>query len=211
MSSADGFDDARQFWDERFATETYIFGTEPNVFLASHRKLFTPGMRVLAVADGEGRNGIWLAQQGCDVLSVDISPIAIDKARKLAAQRDASLRFECVDLMQWQWPEAAFDAVICIFLQFASPAERKRLFDGFWTALKPGGVLLLEGYGVKQLQYSSGGPKKLSHLYTSEMLREAFGAWKIESLREYEAVLDEGPRHSGMAALVDLVARKPLG
>jgi len=211
MAATEGFDDARQFWDTRFATETYIFGTEPNVFLASRRDLFKPGMRVLAVADGEGRNGIWLAQLGCDVLSVDVSPIAIDKARKLAAQREVSLRFECADLMQWQWPESEFDAVICIFLQFASPAERERLFDGLWTALKPGGVLLLEGYGVKQLQYSSGGPRKLEHLYTLDMLREAFADWQIDTLREYEAVLDEGPRHSGMAALVDLVARKPLG
>jgi cyclopropane fatty-acyl-phospholipid synthase-like methyltransferase len=209
MAAGKGFEDARQFWDERFSTETYIFGTEPNVFLASHQALFKPGMRVLAVADGEGRNGIWLAQQGCDVLSVDVSPIAIDKARRLAARRGVSLRFECADLMQWQWPEGEFDAVVCIFIQFASPAERTRLFDGFRQALKPEGVLLMEGYGVKQLEYSSGGPGKLENLYTTDMLREAFAGWEIESLRDYEAVLDEGPRHSGMAALVDLVARKP--
>jgi SAM-dependent methyltransferase len=166
-------------------------------------------MRVLAVADGEGRNGIWLAQQGCEVLSVDISPLAIEKARKLAEQRRVSVQFECADLMRWQWPQGDFDAVVCIFIQFASPAERKLLFDGFRTALKPGGVLLMEGYGVKQLQYSSGGPGKLENLYTLEMLREAFADWDIDSLREYEAELNEGPRHSGMAALVDLIAHKP--
>ncbi len=209
MAAPAGFDDARQFWDERFSTETYIFGTEPNLFLVSHQALFKPGMRVLAVADGEGRNGVWLAEQACQVVSVDISPLAIDKARKLAEQRRVSVQFECADLLQWQWPRNQFDAVICIFIQFAAPAQRKALFDGFWTALKAGGVLLLEGYGVKQLQYTSGGPGKLEHLYTPEMLREAFATWNIESLREYEAELDEGPRHSGMAALVDLVARKP--
>ena len=211
MASTQGFDDAREFWDKRFATETYIFGTEPNAFLTSHRALFERGMRVLAVADGEGRNGVWLAQQGCDVLSVDISPLGIEKARKLAQQRQVSVRFECADLMQWQWPQGEFDAVVCIFIQFASPADRKLLFDGFRTALKPGGVVLMEGYGVKQLQYSSGGPGKLENLYTVDMLREAFENWEIESVREYEAALDEGPKHSGMAALVDLVARKPLG
>ncbi len=211
MASPQGFDDARAFWDTRFATETYIFGTEPNAFLTSHQALFEPGRRVLAVADGEGRNGVWLAQQGCEVLSVDISPLGIEKARKLAEIRGVSVRFECADLMRWRWPRSEFDAVVCIFIQFASPAERKVLFDGFWTALKPGGVVLMEGYGVKQLQYSSGGPGKLENLYTVDMLCEAFANWEIESVREYEAVLDEGPRHSGMAALVDLVARKPLG
>ena len=241
MANAGGFDDARQFWDERFSTDTYIFGTQPNVFLASHAPLFKAGMRVLAVADGEGRNGVWLAQQGCEVMSVDISPLGIEKARKLAGQRNVSVDFVCADLMHWGWPQNAFDALVCIFIQFATPAERKTLFDGFWSALKPGGVLLLEGYGVKaivvacntasalalprmreelnvpvlgygvkQLQYNSGGPGKLENLYTLDMLREAFAGWDIQSLREYEAVLDEGPKHSGMAALVDLVARKPL-
>ena len=208
MATTEGIDDARQFWDARYQADAYIFGTEPNVFLASHRDMFKPGMRILAVADGEGRNGTWLAQQGCDVLSIDVSPIAINKARKLAAQREVSLRFECANLMQWQWPESEFDAVICIFIQFATLAERKVLFDGFRRALKPGGALLMEGYGVKQLQYTSGGPGKLENLYTLDMLREAFADWEIENLREYEAVLNEGPKHSGMAALVDLVARK---
>lgn len=211
MASTHGFDDAREFWDARFATETYIFGTQPNVFLASHKALFKSGMRVLAVADGEGRNGVWLAEQGCEVLSVDISPLAIEKARKLAKLKKVPVRFECADLMQWHWPQGEFDAVVCIFIQFATPDERKVLFDGFRTALKPGGLLLLEGYGVKQLQYSSGGPGKRENLYTLDMLREAFFDWDFKSLREYEAELDEGPKHSGMAALVDLVARKPLG
>jgi SAM-dependent methyltransferase len=210
MAAAGAFDDAREFWDQRFATETYIFGIEPNVFLTAHQALFKPGLQVLAVADGEGRNGVWLAEQGCEVLSIDISPIAIDKARKLADKRGVSVQFECTDLMNWSWPQQAFDAVVCIFIQFATPAERKTLFDGFWSTLKPGGVLLLEGYGVKQLQYTSGGPGKLENLYTLDMLRTAFRGWEIDTLREYEAELDEGPRHSGMAALVDLVARKPM-
>ena len=209
-SSQGALNDARTFWDTRYATDTYIFGTEPNVFLASHGNLFRSGMRVLAVADGEGRNGIWLAEQGCDVLSVDISPIAIEKARKLAAARCSSVQFEVADLLHWCWPRNEFDAIVCIFIQFASAADRKTLFDGFLAALKPGGTLLMEGYGVKQLQYKSGGPGKLEHLYTEEALRQAFSKWDVVSVLEHEAVLDEGPKHNGMAALVDLVARKPV-
>jgi len=203
------FDNPREAWDARYRSEEYIFGTSPNVFLTSQERYLPAGARVLAVADGEGRNGVWLALRGCKVSSVDISPVAIEKAKKLARDHEVGIEFAVADLMEWEWPEATFDAIACIFIQFASPRMRKSLFDGFSKALRPGGVLIMEGYGVKQLQYTSGGPKELENLYTLQMLREAFAAWEILLLREYDAVLDEGPRHRGMAALVDLVARKP--
>ncbi len=203
------FGNPQDAWDARYRSEEYIFGTQPNAFLASNAALFARGTRVLAVADGEGRNGVWLAEQGCAVRSVDISPVAVAKARKLAMERKVAIEFEVADLMHWAWPHAAFDVVVCIFIQFASPRMRKKLFDGFWTALRPGGTLILEGYGIKQLEYTSGGPKEADNLYTLPLLRDAFSAWEIEKLTEYEAVLDEGPRHRGVAALVDLVARRP--
>jgi ubiquinone/menaquinone biosynthesis C-methylase UbiE len=203
------FEDPRQAWDARYRTEEYIFGTDPNDFLVSQQAHFPAGSHVLAVADGEGRNSVWLAERGCWVQAVDISPIAVEKARCLAASRGVGVGFEVADLMQWDWPEAAFDAVICIFIQFASPRMRQSLFDGFWRTLKPGGVLVMEGYGVKQMQYSSGGPGKIENLYTEAMLREAFRRWEILHLVERESILDEGPKHRGMAALVDLVARRP--
>ena len=203
------FDNPRDAWDARYRSEDYIFGTSPNAFLASQENLLPAGARVLAVADGEGRNGVGLAQRGCTVFSVDISPVAVEKAKKLARDRGVDIEFSVADLMEWAWPEAAFDVVACIFIQFASPRMRKKLFDGFWRTLRPGGVLMMEGYGVRQLQYTSGGPKELENLYTPQMLRDAFADWDILLLREYDAVLDEGPKHRGMAALVDLVVRKP--
>src|SRR5882757_8544208 len=93
-------------WETRFTGPDYLFGTEPNVFLKSHAQLFLPGQSVLAVADGEGRNGVWLAQQGLDVLSVDFSTRALAKARKLADTRGAAVRFEQADLSTWTWPVA---------------------------------------------------------------------------------------------------------
>ncbi len=203
------FDNPRDAWDARYRCDEYIFGTRPNVFLTSQDKYFQAGTRVLAVADGEGRNGVWLAARGCNVHSTDISPVAIEKAKKLALDHKVSIEFSVADLMQWQWPKAAFDVVICIFIQFASPGMRKKLFDGFWRTLRPGGVVVMEGYGVKQLQYKSGGPGKLENLYTPEMLRDAFIGWEVLLMREYEAVLDEGSKHRGMAALIDIVAQKP--
>jgi len=203
------FDNPRDAWDARYRSEEYIFGTRPNVFLASQEKYLAAGARVLAVADGEGRNGVWMAQRGCKVCSVDISPVAVEKARKLALDRGVDIEFAIADLMEWVWPPGAFDVVVCIFIQFASPRMRKKMFDGFWRTLRPGGVVIMEGYGVQQLQYTSGGPREVENLYTLQMLREAFAEWELLLLREYDAVLDEGPKHRGMAALVDLVARKP--
>ena len=203
------FDNPRDAWDARYRSEEYIFGTRPNVFLASQEKYVVAGARVLAVADGEGRNGVWMAQRGCKVCSIDISPVAIGKARKLALDRGVDIEFAIADLMEWVWPPGAFDVVVCIFIQFASPRMRKKMFDGFWRTLRPGGVVIMEGYGVQQLQYTSGGPRELENLYTLQLLREAFAEWELLLLREYDAVLDEGSRHQGMAALVDLVARKP--
>jgi Cyclopropane fatty acid synthase and related methyltransferases len=148
-------------WDERYNVPEFIFGTEPNVFLTREAYRLTPGQCVLAVADGEGRNGVWLAQQGLSVLSVEASAVAQAKAKKLAEERGVKLDFECADLLQWQWGEARFDAVVAIFIQFAAPAGRKILFEGMKAALKPGGLLLLQGYTPRQLEFKTGGPPPL--------------------------------------------------
>jgi len=102
-------------WDERYAQDGYLFGTEPNAFLVSQRHLLKPGMSCLAVADGEGRNGVWLAQHGLQVLSVEASAVALEKAKKLASQRGVKVEFERADLAQWQWGEKCFDVVAAIF------------------------------------------------------------------------------------------------
>ena len=210
MVAEGGFDDARQVWDQRYSAPDYIFGTAPNVFLVSQRQWFKPGARVLDIACGEGRNAVWLAQQRCEVVAIDISPVAIGKARLLAAERGVSVGFEVVDVRAWGWPENAFDAVVSIFIQFAAPAERAQLFGGFRTTLRPGGVLLLQGYTPKQLQYKTGGPPQADHMYTETMLREAVAGMEIMHLQEHDDVLGEGTKHVGLSALIDLVARKPV-
>ena len=131
------------FWDERYRTDDYIFGTAPNVFLASQAALIRPGIRALAIADGEGRNGVWLAEQGARVHAVDFSTAALEKARKLAAARGVTLEIEQADILSWNWPEAAYDLVAAIFIQFAPPPERERIIAGIRRCLKPGGLLLL--------------------------------------------------------------------
>ena len=198
-----------EFWDARYATDDYIFGTAPNVFLASQAALIRPGMRALAVADGEGRNGVWLAEQGASVHAIDVSPLALAKAKRLAAERGVALETEQADLLDWTWPEAAYDLVAAIFIQFAPPPERDRIIDGIRRTLRPGGVLILQGYTPKQLEFGTGGPPSAANMYTPELLRQWFGDWEIMHLAEHESLISEGSHHHGMSALIDLVARKP--
>jgi cyclopropane fatty-acyl-phospholipid synthase-like methyltransferase len=197
------------FWNARYATDAYIFGTTPNVFLASQKDLIRPGMRALAIADGEGRNGVWLAEQGVQVHAVDVSPPALEKARKLAAERGVTLETEQADVLNWAWPEAAYDLVVAIFIQFAPPPERDRIIEGIRRTLKPGGVLILQGYTPKQIEFATGGPGNPANMYTSELLREWFGDWDIRHLAVHESFISEGTHHHGMSALIDLVAKKP--
>ena len=201
-----GFDDAREFWDQRYSAPEYIFGTGPNLFLASQQHLFKPGDRVLDIACGEGRNSVWLASLGCDVLGMDVSPLALNKARQLAADRGVTVRWQEADVRSWQWQPDAFDAVVCIFIQFADPSQRARLFSGLQTTLKLGGKLVLQGYTPKQVEYKTGGPPLAAHMYTTAMLHDAFAGLDIVHLQEHEDVLSEGTKHVGRSALIDLVA-----
>jgi SAM-dependent methyltransferase len=203
------YDDARAVWDQRFAkAEGYLFGSEPNRFLATEAHRFKPGQRVLCLADGEGRNGIFLAGRGQDVLSVDISPVALAKARTLAVERGVALKFEEANLATWDWPVDAFDGVVAIFIQFAGPRLRGLIFRNIEACLKPGGLLLIEGYRPEHLAYGAGGPPDAENMYTEALLREAFAGMEILSLRAYDAAIEEGTAHKGMSALIDMVARE---
>jgi SAM-dependent methyltransferase len=203
------FSDPAATWNRRFETAAYIFGLEPNEYLRAHVDRLAPGGRVLCVADGEGRNSVWLARQGMQVDAFDISEVGVAKARRLAAEAQVSVNFSVADCDRWLWPVETYDTVAAIFVQFADPPMRERLFSHIVRALKPGGRLVLQGYTPKQLDYKTGGPPILSHLYTAAMLREAFAALRIEELHEYEADLSEGSQHAGRSALIGMLARKP--
>ena len=197
-----------QRWETRFAAPGYLFGTAPNAFLKSKANLLRAGQKALSIADGEGRNGVFLAELGLDVLAVDFAPTALAKARALAIERGVALRIEQADLVTWTWPVGAFDVVVAIFFQFLTPPQRRDVFASIRRALKPGGLLLLEGYRPKQLEYKTGGPSEVENLYTRELLEEAFKDFASVEIEEYDAVIQEGTAHGGMSALIDLVGRK---
>jgi SAM-dependent methyltransferase len=196
-------------WQTRFSAPDYVFGKEPNAFLKSQAALLPRSGRALSAADGEGRNGVWLAGQGLEVVSVDFSSAGQEKARRLAAERGVSIATVHADLATWTFPAAEFDVAVAIFIQFCGPDIRARVFEGLRRALKPRGLLLVQGYRPKQLEYKTGGPSQVENLYTADLLRKSFGDWEIVTLREHDSVIDEGSGHGGMSALVDLVARKP--
>jgi SAM-dependent methyltransferase len=195
-------------WNERYAREDFFYGIEPNRFLAGQADRLRPGMRALVPGDGEGRNGVWLASQGLDVLSVDISPVGLGKAEKLARQRGVRLATECADLCTWEWPSARFDLIAAIFIQFADPPFRRKIFAGIRTALKPGGLLLMQGYRPEQLNYRTGGPPHAANMYTRRLLEDAFGDFASLAINEHDSIVEEGAGHGGMSALIDLVGRK---
>ncbi len=209
------FQDARQTWDKRFAGDGYHFGREPNAFLAAQQPRLAaclanaPGATALAVSDGEGRNSVWLARQAFKVTAFDISPVGVAKARKLAADAGVSVDYRVEDINTWDWDAAQYDVVAIIFIQYAAPAERARIFAGALRALKPGGLLIIEGYGLKQLEYATGGPKVAENLYTTALLRDNFAALETLLLAERDDHVNEGAGHEGLSALIDYVGRRP--
>ena len=127
----------------------------------------------------------------------------------MAASASTERTFQFANLKTWDWAETAYDVVAAFFIQFAAPAFRTAIFEGMKKTVKPGGLILLHGYTPKQIDYGTGGPPVAELLYTEDLLRDAFGDFEIETLTAYARKIDEGAGHSGMSALIDLIARKP--
>jgi len=195
-------------WENRYSVPEFIFGREPNYFLQSCRELLPASGKALAIADGEGRNGVWLAEQGLSVVCLDFSESAQRKATSLANDRGVSITLVRADIHSWSYPPEAFDVVIDIFTQFSSPIERHQKWQGVHDTLKPGGLFILQGYTPRQLQFKTGGPKKIENLYTRQMLEEAFGDFHDVRIIEEEREMREGAAHSGMSAVIGLTARR---
>ena len=195
-------------WDQRYAVDEYIFGTEPSDILTRHTQYIKAGETALTIADGEGRNGVYLARQGLQVTSFDVSPVGIAKAKRLAVRHQAALMILENDIKSWDWKPESFDVVVGIFFQFLDPVARAKVFAGIIGTLKPNGRVFLRGYTPRQQHYRTGGPSEIENLYTSDLLLREFRGFEILHLEEREVDLSEGPRHTGMSAFVDFIARK---
>lgn len=202
-----------EFWDARYRGKDFLFGTQPNAFLASQAHYLKPGMRVLVPGDGEGRNGVWLAQQGLATDTVDVSPIGAAKAQALAKARGVQIGAQIADLLDWDWPAGRYDVVAALYIHFFDP-DRPRMHRAMLDALKPGGIVIYEAFRPEQLEYQkthgSGGPRTADMLCSRAKLQSDFAAAKFLLLEEAEVELNEGPRHKGAAAVIRAVVRKPL-
>ena len=194
-------------WNERFSTDSYLFGELPNAYLAEKTPLLQKG-KALCIADGEGRNSVWLASQGFEVDAFDFSPVALAKAEKLAAKHAVKVHFKCSGWESFDWKPNYYDTIAGIFFQFADPSPRRDLFEKLNLSLKSGGTLIIQGYGKEQLNYKTGGPGILENLYDEELLLTSFPGYKVLDLITYTQEVDEGPGHSGMSALVGFVGQK---
>jgi SAM-dependent methyltransferase len=202
------------FWDERYRDSAFVFGESPNEYLAAQRERFRPGMRALVPGDGEGRNGVWLAEQGLDVVTVDLSAAGVEKAKRLAAKRGVRIDAVQADLATWAWPTDAFDVVAAIFLHLP-PDLRRPVHRNMLAALRPGGLLVVEAYRPEQVQYrqthgSKGGPPAAEMMFTEAMLREDFAGAEVVELASGDVDLKEGANHLGQGAVVHGVFRKTL-
>ena len=196
-------------WEDRFKAEGYLFGTAPAQFLKTHEALLTAGQSALSVADGEGRNAVFLAEKGLSVTALEYAPSAIAKAEKLAKARGVEVAFHEADVLTAPFT-GTYDMVLGIFIQFMGPSARAALFDKMKQAVAPQGLMLLHGYTPAQLVYKTGGPPQAENMYTEALLQEAFAGWDILTCRAYEAEIREGTAHAGRSALIDFIARKPV-
>jgi SAM-dependent methyltransferase len=207
MMAQDKWANPQKMWDERFSEAEPVYGEEPNAFLAKQSERFKAGMKLLVPGDGYGRNGIWLARQGFQVHTVDLSPVGVERARKTAEGAGVQMTIECADLGTWEWPADAFDGAFAIFLHL--PEElRKQVHAGILRSVKPGGFVILQAFHPEQLQHSSGGPKQVELLYSAAMLRRDFAGVEVVELEEKETDIQEGHKHSGLAAVVQGVFRR---
>ncbi|MFE8070457.1 class I SAM-dependent methyltransferase [Marinobacteraceae bacterium S3BR75-40.1] len=194
-------------WDERYSSETYAYGTAPNEFLAANAEHLPPG-RLLCLADGEGRNGVWLAEQGFTVTSVDASGVGLAKARKLAESRGVTVETVHADLGDYEIGSDTWDGIVSIFAHLP-PELRARVHQRCVAGLRPGGVMLLEAYQPAQLDYGTGGPPSSEMMMTDRTLQEELRGLEFLSLEEKEREVREGQYHTGLAAVVQMIARKP--
>lgn len=193
-------------WDEIFNSDSYVYGTEPNQFLAENVQ-YLPKGKVLCLADGEGRNSVYLAKQGYQVTAVDLSKVGLEKAAKLAAEQGVNVNYIHADLAEFEFGTEQWDGIVSVFCHLPS-SLRQQVHQRALQGLKTGGIFLLEGYTPRQLAFGTGGPKMLDLLMEPDSLASDFAKAHILHLAEVERDIIEGSKHTGTGAVVQLIAKK---
>jgi SAM-dependent methyltransferase len=192
-------------WNQRYKSDGFAYGTEPNSFLAENAKLLTGP--VLSLAEGEGRNAVFLASLGLDVLGVDGSEVGLAKAQKLADSKGVEIRTEVADLAAYVPPANYYGSVVSIFAHLPSDV-RQRLYPSVEQSLTPGGIILLEAYSKSQLSRNTGGPKDPDMLMAAAEVEKEFPNCEVILCQEIEREVVEGEFHTGLASVVQFIGRK---
>ena len=196
-----------EFWNSRYRETPLAYGMEPNQYLLKKSVLFSAGMKILSVGEGEGRNALMLAEKQLDVWGLDYSLEGLKKARLTAQVRNLNLKLICADMKTWFWPENYFDGVVAIYVHFP-PEIRTQVHRSLLKSLKPGGILIMQAFHINQIQYDTGGPKSIEMLYTTALLQHDFASAYFLELQETVQDLKEGIYHDGPAAVINLTLQK---
>jgi hypothetical protein len=196
-------------WNTRFQNENYVYGTEPNVFLEDTQKKLNLSGNALAIAEGEGRNAVFLAEQGMNVTAWDYAQSGLAKTTKLAETRGVSVNTELVDLNEASWKKDEWDEIVCVFSHLPKKLRLQTL-QGVKEAVKPGGYFITEVYSIHQIPYKSGGPKDLELLYSPEEFLQTFSDsdWRIVHFFMGEVERNEGTLHNGLSHVIQFVGQK---
>ena len=195
-------------WDERYSPDEYVYGKAPNQFLEENYNAIPKG-KVLSLAEGEGRNAVFLAKQGYSVTAVDASQVGLSKAKKLAEENGVELELIRGDLVDFDIGENKWDGIVSIFCPLPS-ALRKELHKKVVAGLKPKGVFLLEAYTPDQLKYGTGGGNSADTMTSKDSLILELNDLKFTHLIELERNVVEGIYHTGLAAVVQAIALKEI-
>ena len=194
-------------WDERYSIDDYVFGQKPAQALLRNEEYLVPCGETLLIADGEGRNSVYLAKNGFKVTSSDSSIVAQQKAKVLADSQNVKVNFRLENFFDIDWSKKQYDNIIGICFQFIPPELIEEAFMGLRSATKKGGTILIHGYTPEQIHYGTGGPKDVSLMYTEATFTHSFTNSEIHLLEKYEATISEGPGHNGKSAMIDFVAK----
>ena len=194
-------------WNERFSIEDYLFGADPAQALVKLEHYLIPQGDTLVIADGEGRNSVYLASRGFRVTASDSSTVANVKAKALAASQNVEVNYQVEDFFDIDWSAKQYDNIVGIFFQFIPPYKIKQVLRALRTAIKKGGTLLIHGYTPQQIELATGGPKDVSLMYNKELFEDVFESVEILVNKEYQIKLSEGSGHKGQSALIDFVAK----
>ena len=194
-------------WDQRYQSDDFVYGKEANGFLREACRGLNRG-RVLCLAEGEGRNAVFLAEQGHTVTAVDSSAVGLEKAQRLATERGVQITTEVADLANYKIEEKSWDIIVSIFCH-VPPRIRTNIHKSAVRGLRPGGAFILEGYTPAQLNLGTGGPPVSELMMTLAELKQELTGLDLEHALETEREVIEGSLHTGRGAVVQIIARKP--